>query len=1446
MKRSIKQEEINESKDIFTFNTDEDLTIVWFDDSIDDGIRITLEQAHDHVKICHSFDEMTSTIDNIRNEKIILITAGRYSREVLFRIHDNEKIDTIYIFCLNVSLYQDLIDEKKYSRLIGIYAEYESLFTIVKQQIHLILKHLSIFNLFNHNDKPIRDLEHESNNYLWYQLFRDTLMTMHTETEQCKQQLIDYCRSYYRSNKKFLEDINTFEQTYKSSDAIYWYTKDSFLYRFVNKALRTEDIEALFRLRYFLKDLCKNLKLLFDDNFQTYQESLEAILVYRGLTLPIKVIDQIKQSVGRHVSTNGFLSTTFKRDVAEMFGANVIFEIKIETDLKNIIYGYIARMSVNPSEDEVLFDLGAIFQIKNVQYKDDKYIVSMIGIDNNIEYLKSDYFEIEREYLQDNLIDNILSNINAYSFFGKFLLTIGSNKKAIEYFEELYRNSLSDYDNKQLNEYETYIITGNLADAYAQNGQYDLALKYALESYKIHKNFVNNYSVSIAVSLLRLSLICLTNKETELAFNYIQEALQNLPTDSNAQLLGPIHLCLSKCYLKQGNYSEALNNCRKSLEKFTETKNSIALSETHCTLAKIYKHQSHTNMSIEHYEQSLLFQKNIYSNSHPLRLRICDNLAEMYYSIEKYDLSIYYCLEILNNKKINNENEDIDMVYNRTALCYLKLKQYNLAIQNANLSLAISEKSLDIERIELSYLLMGDIFYQEQNYSLAAEYYEKLVRKSIEYNSYEIMKNARSQYMSTMTHLIVEQYDKNFEHNMKILSEFSDKYLYNGAYFNFNDLHQIIILILLIYTKAKQHSLCVEQFRRMLTDIENIPDSNDKYRVLFFLNTQIGRLYEKTQNYHLAINQYEKTLSKIKNLDNQSLTSHIIEIALRCYEDIGQLYYQLNEYNLAMENQLEGLKLIEKSNNNEYQQEMFDFNYTIANCFVALEDYDLALIHYIKCVEIEKTANINVMESDESIYMYEHAGNFYYKNKQYDLAMDCYQKGLTILQLQADQDEDVSIDIVEFNYKIGCCYNMQQNMELFIEHFQIALKIQEETNHSNYNKVQAMDMNFQLGWFYQQNQSYDLAIAYFQKMLTIQQALNIDDKSYIADSYVRIGKCYEQKSMSHLSLNFYEKALELYNKIIEPNTDEQEKIADIHRKIGKIYKSQQDWNSSIEHYQHSLKFLLSLTTEVVFDLYSELGFCYQQISNGEIMAIDYYKKAIDINPYNNSEIVEFYYQLGVCYQKLEDFSSAIEYFQIIQEQLDKQEDFVKLVDVHAQIGFCFCNIQDWNSSVDHCLIAFGIYRSIEIENISLIYRLCRTIAHCYGQKEIYESAMEYFEQALTIQENQNNHNGDKKWEMIHLNNQLGFCYLMSEQYDMAYYYYDRSIETAKNSSFYTNHSSMSDNYEMLGYIYIHYGEKILAKNCFNKVIKLLNLSESINLVELRRIRNILKHFQYYN
>ena len=144
--------------------------------------------------------------------------------------------------------------------------------------------------------------------------------------------------------------------------------------------------------------------------------------------------------------------------------------------------------------------------------------------------------------------------------------------------------------------------------------------------------------------------------------------------------------------------------------------------------------------------------------------------------------------------------------------------------------------------------------------------------------------------------------------------------------------------------------------------------------------------------------------------------------------------YQLGDFNLAIENQLKRLKFIEISKYNQHEQESFDLNYTIANCYVELEKFNLALEYYKTCVEIQNSTSVVVKETDESLYTYEHVGNFYYENENYDLAIDCYNKGLNILQ--PDNDQDSSIHVADFNYKIGCYYQIQQKTDLFIEYFQ--------------------------------------------------------------------------------------------------------------------------------------------------------------------------------------------------------------------------------------------------------------------------------------------------------------------------------------------------------------------------------------------------------------------------
>ncbi|CAF3950582.1 unnamed protein product [Rotaria sp. Silwood1] len=220
---------------------------------------------------------------------------------------------------------------------------------------------MTTFHLFDQKQVSLKDLTRESADFLWYQLLKDVLLAM-PETVDSKIEMIDRFRIYYSSkNPTFLTKVDEFEQTYQSCDAICWYTKDSIVYRLVNQALRTEDIEALLAVRYYISDLCTCLK---KECEKLKVQGLDVLTVYRGQFLPTEDIDKLQQSVGQLISANGFLSTTRSLIVAEIYAGpgNVIFEYVIDTHLnQNIIFADISEHSEMPHEEEVLFDLGTIF-----------------------------------------------------------------------------------------------------------------------------------------------------------------------------------------------------------------------------------------------------------------------------------------------------------------------------------------------------------------------------------------------------------------------------------------------------------------------------------------------------------------------------------------------------------------------------------------------------------------------------------------------------------------------------------------------------------------------------------------------------------------------------------------------------------------------------------------------------------------------------------------------------------------------------------------------------------------------------------------------------------------------------------------------------------------------------------------------------------------------------
>jgi hypothetical protein len=114
--------------------------------------------------------------------------------------------------------------------------------------------------------------------FVSYQLLIDVLLRM-KPTLTDKNELIDICKKEYENNHSELIILHEFEQTYSSEQALWWYTRESFLYKILNKALRVQNVDLLFLFRFFIRDIHHQLK--------KYQ-CLSSVRVYRRQLMSIK------------------------------------------------------------------------------------------------------------------------------------------------------------------------------------------------------------------------------------------------------------------------------------------------------------------------------------------------------------------------------------------------------------------------------------------------------------------------------------------------------------------------------------------------------------------------------------------------------------------------------------------------------------------------------------------------------------------------------------------------------------------------------------------------------------------------------------------------------------------------------------------------------------------------------------------------------------------------------------------------------------------------------------------------------------------------------------------------------------------------------------------------------------------------------------------------------
>ncbi|CAF0824845.1 unnamed protein product [Didymodactylos carnosus] len=350
----------------------ESYQLLWLDANVhnDDDHKITLESLRkivDYAKLFDNVEECRQFLENAQDCAIttFLVVSDDLAEILLSKVHHLKNVSTVYIYGYNTKLSPQQW-ACNYSKIKGTYTEQKEILKCLLEDVHAHLKHdeqQTIFNL-NSSDENTTD-----------------------DIASCLK-LITALKNYYQGNATELHILEEFERTYKSTDAIRWYTRETFLYRILNKALRQHNTEVLFLLGFFLCDIYKQLKEQ-HLKFKSSAAHLDSptIKLYRGQMMKMTEIKRLdKNNPDRsyyayaYRINNSFLSTSLDRNLALFFLSlggthrdddelqSVLFEIEIDLRGRSQPFADISHLSQFPSESEVLFMIGNMFNLTDFAY----------------------------------------------------------------------------------------------------------------------------------------------------------------------------------------------------------------------------------------------------------------------------------------------------------------------------------------------------------------------------------------------------------------------------------------------------------------------------------------------------------------------------------------------------------------------------------------------------------------------------------------------------------------------------------------------------------------------------------------------------------------------------------------------------------------------------------------------------------------------------------------------------------------------------------------------------------------------------------------------------------------------------------------------------------------------------------------------------------------------
>lgn len=628
--------------------------VIWFDP---DGILINNstnkcdnENIDDHSDpIYNNIDQCIDFLTDLEYENAFLILFGENINETLINcINDISQLNSIYIFTEKNSLLNNKFKIINLKKVKGIFNEFSSIYNKLDKDIQECELNSTPISIISSSNKI--NFEELDQTFIYSQILKDILIEIKYDN-QSKDEFIDYLRILYMNNKNQLNEIEEFQQNYSFHSPIWWYTKEYFIYSMIHRILKTQDLQSIIKIGFFMQQLHQQIQNIHMKTYQSIEKS--NIIMYRGERMLNDDFENLKNNAGGLISFDSFLLTTKNKQTAlsiveqsinNPHVTGVLFQMNIDPSIYSSPFATLNHISYfQDSKDEYLFSMHTVFQINELYEINDRLWQINLTLTSNDydERLKTlnDFIQInaqnpkgwlrlgkfavkmgeldKAEYIYNLLLKLKFNDPWSYAHIHRYLGIIYQQKQDLSQALIHFQQSLSiKLKYLHSNHYALSSTYNSIALVLEKQGHFDKALEYFQRSLYIELNSSQSNQLTIATQYTNIGFIFQNQEKYDKALENYQRSLniRIIYLPSQHPDLAMNYASIAITYYSMGDFLPSLTNARKALkiaEKSLESDHPL-ISQYHYIIAISLDKVGHYDEAIIHARFAVQIARQIY------------------------------------------------------------------------------------------------------------------------------------------------------------------------------------------------------------------------------------------------------------------------------------------------------------------------------------------------------------------------------------------------------------------------------------------------------------------------------------------------------------------------------------------------------------------------------------------------------------------------------------------------------------------------------------------------------------------------------------------------------------------------------------------------------------------------------------------------------------------